>query len=271
MLHSLALNGTDLKSVTDADIDGVLQLKSLSKLAILNCQHVTDKVATRISQLPLLTHLALCNNLMLTSAAMTTITQATQARTHITHLDLSKYRQLKDQTFVAIAKFTSLSILNVRGCRDLSAQFVLRIPLDGALKSLTDLDLSFCINTTAITCQHLCTHLPQLLSLRLVGCTQMDDVAMQCLSRLTSLTSLDISFCENISDEGIDELARNDTGRTLKQLVMRGCIELTNDTLHSVSEMDAIQYIDVSFCTKMRGRAKTELWRTVPHLKMVWL
>ena len=74
-------------------------------------------------------------------------------------------------------------------------------------------------------------------SLDLTYCDQLSDDGLRSLDCLTVLTSLDLSFCDQVTDEGLPSLA----GLTaLTSLDLNGCEQVSADGLRSLDCLAAL-------------------------------
>ena len=151
-------------------------------------------------------------------------------------LYLSKWRLLSNASLQPFRQFSSLTALNLRGCRDLNDECVRHL----APLRLTALDLSFCTLLTDAAVAELASSLSRplsstLTSLSLVSLPRLTDVALQSLS-LMRLRCLDLSWCEAVTDEGVLALGRGACGQSLTELRLSFC-KLTGDLLNRMAEV----------------------------------
>jgi hypothetical protein len=144
----------------------------------------------------------------------------------IQHLNLRCCRKVTDEGLQAIAKgFVSIISLNFTYCRsisDVGVEFLAR-----AFPKLRRISFGYCVNITDAAVRNLAHHCPQLECLDLTGCDISNEalvlIANSPMSR--TLRELLISTCRNITDLGLQLL-----GEKCKQLVsihMAGCDQIT--------------------------------------------
>ncbi|GAV74516.1 LOW QUALITY PROTEIN: LRR_6 domain-containing protein, partial [Cephalotus follicularis] len=146
-------------------------------------------------------------------------------------LDLSKSFKLSDCSLYALAHgCTGLTKLNISGCTAFS---------DAALEYLTD----FC---------------QKLKILNLCGCVKAaSDRALQTIGRNCSqLQSLNLGWCENVSDVGVMSLAY---GCPLKSLDLCGCLLITDPLDSSVialaNRCSCLRSLGLYYCQNITDRA----------------
>ena len=94
--------------------------------------------------------------------------------------------------------------------------------------------------------KHLVNHFPMLAVIDLSYSNISDDVLLE-LSKSKSLISLNISYCHQVTDEGIDALVKG-CGSSLESLCIGNCTRLTDVSLSSISEQcPHLHTIDVDY------------------------
>ena len=87
----------------------------------------------------------------------------------------------------------------------------------------------------SFSAKHLVDHCPLLADISLSCCDFPNDDELAELSKSKSLTRLDISYCDFVTDTGIDALVKG-CGGSLEFLCIAHCTELTDASLSSISD-----------------------------------
>jgi len=208
-------------------------LPGLQSLNLSGCYDVSDAaLAPALSgSLPLLTtlNLSLCKQI-----TDSTLQRIADHLNSLQHVDISGCGNITNKGILQIAsKLKSLTSLNLRSCRNVTDQGIAyvagvgRLPgsstlmlerlclqdlqklTDNSLKCVSQglhmlhsLNLSFCASITDAGLKFV-AQMPALSELNLCSCDNISDVGIGHLatSEVSSIVSLDISFCEHIGDK----------------------------------------------------------------------
>jgi hypothetical protein len=69
------------------------------------------------------------------------------------------------------------------------------------------------------------------------------------LAKMRSLTNLNLSYCNQITDDGLKQTLAE--MRSLTSLSLRGCHEITGTGLEPCKDMDKLRYLDLEYCQKV--------------------
>lgn len=202
----------------------------------------------------------------------------------LTDLNLHDCNKLTDTSVDHIMKRAcDISTLNLAGCckiTDMACSFIVQDPVAGIRRgaSLTSLNLGYCLNITDKGVSLLVTSLTRLRYANLAGCVQLTDkgvltlvstctrlqeiVISQCkkitdkslcyLADFLWVEILDISYCNKISDDGIEVIALEFAG--LQKIGLTRCYRLTERTLDILSmycpHLEQIELREVPNCSK---------------------
>lgn len=210
----------------------------------------------------------------------------------ITVMNLEDCNKLTDMAVDHIMKRAHLiETLNMGGCCNLSdsaCHSIARDVVTGSRRGtkLTSLNLAFCVNITDQGVALLATSLTRLAHVNLSGCIQLtDDGVFILVSTCTRLQEvllahcknlsdlslchiadflwveyLDISYCNKISDDGIEVFAIESTG--LHRIILTRCSRLTNRTLDVLStycphlkrvELHGVSNCSIEAIDRLRG------------------
>ena len=122
--------------------------------------------------------------------------------------------QLKDLSFVEVARFDNCTSLVGRGLITLSSS-----------NSMHTLSLSNCRCLTDEAIVNV-SHLSSLIALSLDGCRCLTDVSLEAISQFVNLKKLDLSQCDQITDEGLRNLSHLEC---IQELSLGWCRSLSDD------------------------------------------
>ena len=179
---------------------------------------------------------------------------------NLASLELSLCKEVTDSSIEVITRqaphLTSLRLGGCTGISNLSLRLVA-----SSLASLTTLDLRSCwqvADSGILQLSSQPTRL-QLDLLNLQDCQKVSDLALRHISASQSLTvsSLNLSFCANISDSGMKSLAKMSC---LRSLNLRSCDNISDIGVGYLAEGSVgLQALDVSFCDRVTDRS-VEHW-----------
>ena len=161
--------------------------------------------------------------------------------TRLVRLDLTKYRNLRDESLSSWpashwSSMAALRHLNLRGCRELSDKSMACL----AHTSLLSLDLSFCVQLTNRGMEWLSAqHKPlrsTLTSLNLTCVSLLTDGACEHLAAFSSLSILVLSQLPHVSDYGLLLLQRGPACLSLRSVDVSWCDRMAGDWLVTVGE-----------------------------------
>uniref|UniRef100_A0A1B0BYH0 F-box domain-containing protein n=1 Tax=Glossina palpalis gambiensis TaxID=67801 RepID=A0A1B0BYH0_9MUSC len=190
-------------------------------------------------------------------------------------LDLSLCKQITDTSLGRIAQhLKNLQTLDLGGCCNITNTGLLLIAW--GLKKLKHLNLrSCCISDQGIG------HLAGLnkataegnLELEFLGlqdCNRLSDEALGHIAQgLTSLKSINLSFCLSITDSGLKHLARMPK---LEQLNLNSCDNISDIGMAYLTESGSnLNSLDVSFCVKISDQALTHIAQGLYQLRSLSL
>uniref|UniRef100_A0A1B0FKA9 Uncharacterized protein n=1 Tax=Glossina morsitans morsitans TaxID=37546 RepID=A0A1B0FKA9_GLOMM len=190
-------------------------------------------------------------------------------------LDLSLCKQITDTSLGRIAQhLKNLQTLDLGGCCNITNTGLLLIAW--GLKKLKHLNLrSCCISDQGIG------HLAGLnkataegnLELEFLGlqdCNRLSDEALGHIAQgLTSLKSINLSFCLSITDSGLKHLARMPK---LEQLNLNSCDNISDIGMAYLTESGSnLNSLDVSFCVKISDQALSHIAQGLYQLRSLSL
>lgn len=266
-LHNLeTLNLAGCSGVTSNGLQLIAtRLRKLHCLILRGCRHISDRGIGFVS--------GVADPAILQDSPPSSTTVSTDA----------------DQKRLRPYGLSELHTLILQDCQALSDEALrfISLGLGGCLRTL---DLSFCASVTDSGVKWL-ARMPSLRELNLRSCDNVSDIGMGYLAENGSrLTSLDVSFCERVTDaalvhisqgllhiralsvnacgvgdDGLARLARS--ARDLTTLNLGQCSRLTDTSLHAVAQhLRHLESIDLYGCTRITT-AGLERIMQLPKLK----
>ncbi|XP_018362915.1 PREDICTED: F-box/LRR-repeat protein 14-like [Trachymyrmex cornetzi] len=191
-------------------------------------------------------------------------------------LNLSLCKQVTDTSLSRIAQFLkNLEHLELGGCCNITNTGLLLIAW--GLKKLKRLDLRSCWHVSDLGIAHLAGLNREtadgnlaLEHLSLQDCQRLSDEALRHVSLgLTTLKSINLSFCVCITDSGVKHLARMSS---LRELNLRSCDNISDIGMAYLAEGGSrITSLDVSFCDKIGDQALVHISQGLFNLKSLSL
>jgi len=114
--------------------------------------------------------------------------------------------------------------------------------------NLQTINLSFCINITADGVKTLVQNCPTLTTISLSHCTIGDPALILIATHLPNIKSLALSGCTNISDTGVSKIASK--CQELQHLDVSHCKTLSSTSIKSIaSSLSNLLHLDLSWCS----------------------
>ncbi|XP_075216696.1 F-box and leucine rich repeat protein partner of paired [Lycorma delicatula] len=195
---------------------------------------------------------------------------------NLTRLDLSLCKQVTDSSLGRIAQFLkNLEELELGGCGLITNTGLLLVAW--GLRKLRRLDLRSCWNISDQGIGHLAglnrDTADGNLALEYLGlqdCQRLSDEALKHVSvGLTSLKSINLSFCVSVTDSGLKYLAKMSS---LRELNLRSCDNISDIGMAYLAEGGSrITSLDVSFCDKIGDQALVHVSQGLFNLRSLSL
>ncbi|KAG6586792.1 Leucine rich repeat protein [Phytophthora cinnamomi] len=169
------------------------------------------------------------------------------------------------------AKLPELLVASFQGCTGLTRESIEALQFS---TKLTALNLSGCTNVDDKSMKAL-KGMEHLTSLQLVGCRKLTDKGIKHLSKMTVLEKLRIARCRKLTDGAFEEFAAQFPNlreldvancrlsekalqhighiKSLEVLVIRGCQDICDDGMASLSDLINLKYFDARHCSKIHS------------------
>lgn len=187
-------------------------------------------------------------------------------------LNIKNSKEITDRSLVASARCcSSLQALTVDGCENLTGKF-----LDGLKLFTPNLKLLSCQQVKFIDDEYLLPmlpYVPNLVVLNLNNCDLVGDNFLKLVGKqLRQLELLHLAFCTSCTDEGLYQFAVTANPATFTSLDLTCCRSITDDGLVGLAEkMTKLKYLNicgVNRCTEVGGKAITHHCWDLEYLNM---
>lgn len=186
-------------------------------------------------------------------------------------LDLSGCTSIPSESFVQLARNQMLVTLNLADCPNVKDSTLESLAGNGGLPCLRQLNLSVSKSTVGLRIRrpqftgtgfaNWGEAFPALVDLDLSGCEDTTDNGLSFLGRITSLTTLNLSSCHQLGPKGLAALRCLPRLTTLK---LRGCSTLDSRCVEMLSNVGSLTSLDLECALNVSAagfRALTRLTR----------
>ena len=254
-LEVLSMAGN--RNISDNCLNKISQkCRSLTLINFSNCPNISFEIINKILTINKRVNTLLLSGTYLTNEGLSQMSNVLSSK-HLTNLDISFCREISDFGISSLAeKCTSLTSINLCGLNritDEGARFLLSNCW--YLKQVSFEDI-FLLDDSAFWFNR-----------------DRDGRPAADENMLTSLTSLNLKDCINISDQAIAGLAER--CRNLQVLSLNGCEKLTQTGLNylanplhfKVGMSDSLKVLDLSYCSSVSTTSLLDLLETCASLE----
>ena len=221
----------------------------MSELRVLNLSSVWDLTDDGIQllthQTPKLQSIDLSNCKKMTDAGLREILNNCP---EIKEIYISYCKNITDATFDH-PRWEQITKANFQRCtaiRDSAFGKWLKQGKNFAMKYLILSDCSFLTDDTIRCIVPTC---PNLEVLSLSFCCAMSEAVVPIIGSLKNLRILDLSFCGNaVTDSALSTLTNAKCAQRLSHLYIRGCVQITNESLITLSSLPSLKSWNISQC-----------------------
>jgi bacterioferritin-associated ferredoxin len=237
---------------------------SLQEVSLESCPQYSAALFSKLASCRQLRVLLVPRNTQLNSTMVAHIASISTLQ----KLDLEDCIQLSDTDLQHIATGNvELNELKVRACKNLTDRGI-EFLAQGARK-LSILDISWCPQITDRGLLALAEHAKRLTSLNLRSCREVTDTGVRRIVQELPLQVLSIRGCVKLTDETVFEIA-DSARRTIQRLDLSHCQEITDEGIKALSEYcQTLQNLDITSCKRITSFAVHYLARELKTLEVL--
>jgi len=238
-----ALSLEHLPNLKDDHLQALMTgCKSLRYVSILHSTLLTDVAIKSISQSKRLQVMKLEGNNRITDSAIRSLVRSCP---DLRHLYLAECQRLTDLSLKALGFCKNLTVANVADCVRLSDTGLRYIVEGHSGPKLRELNLTNCLRVSDVSVLRIVQRCTTLTYINLSYCEHVTDAGVELLGMIPSLISVDISGCF-VQDQGISALGNNPK---LKDIIIAECINVSDIGMQKlVQHTRDLENLDVSEC-----------------------
>ncbi|XP_029951714.1 dynein regulatory complex subunit 6 [Salarias fasciatus] len=245
-LKEIVIN--DMPTLSDSCVLALLaRCRCLSAISLLDAPHLSDIGLKAIAEAAELKSFSTEGNNQLTDMSWRALCSSSPG---LRRLHAAQCPRMTDASLRSMATLKHLQYLDISLCSRVSDDGIRYLTEGASAGTLRELNVSQCSYVTDISVMMIAQRLSELCHLNLSYCERLTDEAMEQLNG-SSICSLDISGC-NIQDEGLIHLK----GIHLKKLVLAECVHVTDVGIERLCKsMRDLEHVDVSHCAALSDAA----------------
>ena len=239
-LKSFKLSG---KKITDVSLRHFVNtFPELEELELNGCDNISDSTVRSLASCKHLSILDLSSCPNITPGAFTP--SKSQLR-NLKELNLSSCRNVTDEALFHISKSSiELTVLNLSACEEITDEGLIQIAT--GCHSLRSLNLSSVFKITDKAIIELSNGCPRLANVILYRCRITDKAINALTNRCRAMELIDLSACENISDEAFKQFHAGFP--SLQVLKLSDLNKITIRSMEYISQCPTIQELHLSRC-----------------------
>ncbi|PIN07811.1 hypothetical protein CDL12_19630 [Handroanthus impetiginosus] len=238
-------------------------VKSLEILNMNGCQKISDMGIEFITSCcPKLKAFSIYWNVRVSDLGIKNLVKNCKL---VIDLNLSGCKNVTDESLKLIAEnYQGLQQLNLTRCVKLTDKGLQMILVK--CSSLLSLNL-YALSSFTDAAYKKISLLVHLQFLDLCGAQNLSDDGLSCIAQCKNLTSLNLTWCVHITDQGVIAIAEG--CRSLEFLSLFGIVGVTDKSLEALSSFcsNTITTLDVNGCIGIKRRSREELLQLFPKLK----
>ncbi|XP_068132322.1 F-box and leucine-rich repeat protein 13 isoform X2 [Hyperolius riggenbachi] len=222
----------DMFTLTDNCIITLLEkCQNITSVSLLGSPHLTDSAFKVLAHGKKLVKIRIEGNNWITDASIKAISRSCPSLNHIYLADCQK---ITDISLKAISSLKNITVLNVADCIRISDPGVRQVLEGPSGSKLRELNLTNCLRVSDLSLLRIAQKCHNLNFLNIRFCENVSDSGIELVGNMGSLLSIDVSGT-SITDQKFCHQSRD-----LEVLDMSHCLQVTNNTVKTVA-----------FCCKM--------------------
>jgi F-box and leucine-rich repeat protein GRR1 len=284
--------------LNDALFSRVERCTKLERLTLVNCRALSDDMLTRV--LAWFPHLVALDLTSVSDVSDRTLLALTASSKRLQGINLGGCKRVSDHGILALAhNCPLLRRVKLSGLDLITDEAVSALAKSCPL--ILEIDLNHCGRVTDRSIRDLWTHSYQMREMRLSHCENLTDAAFPASSRIElppqpngpnpfpnsqiqpattdfpplrltrrfeNLRMLDLTSCQNITDDAIDGIISN--APKIRNLVLAKCILLTDRSVETICRLGKhLHYLHLGHCLSITDSSVKNLARSCTRLRYI--
>ncbi|XP_030072401.1 F-box and leucine-rich repeat protein 13 [Microcaecilia unicolor] len=247
-LQHLKIN--DMITLTDSCVLPLTeQCQQLTSISLLGSPHLSDIAFKALAQGKKITKIRIEGNNWITDSSLKSFSKHCL---HLSHIYVADCQKITDHGLKALASMKNILVLNVADCIRISDPGVRHFLEGSSGLKIRELNLTNCVRISDISLLRIAQRCHSLTYLNLRYCENVTDSGIELLGNMQSLISIDLSGT-NISDQGLAALG---TRGKIKELIVSECLGITDMGMKKFcQQVKELEQLDVSHCLKVTNRS----------------
>ncbi|KAG8577140.1 hypothetical protein GDO81_010077 [Engystomops pustulosus] len=243
-LQHLKIN--DMFTLTDNCITTLLEkCQNIVSISLLGSPHLSDVAFKIIAQGRKLVQIRIEGNSRITDASIKAISRSSPNLSHIYVADCQK---ITDISLKALASLKNITVLNVADCIRISDPGVRQVVEGPSGNKIRELNLTNCLRVSDLSLLRIAQKCHNLNFLNLSFCENVSDSGIELLGNMASLISVDISGT-SITDQGLTALGSQSK---IKELSISECLGITDIGIQRFCHQSRdLEVLDISHCLQV--------------------
>ncbi|KAM3869969.1 F-box and leucine-rich repeat protein 13 [Diretmus argenteus] len=245
-LRDIVIN--DMPTLSDSCVMALIaKCRTLSAVSLLDTPHLSDIAVKAIAEVAKLNTFSTEGNDHLTDVSWKALCRSSPG---LRRLHAADCPRMTNASLKSMAKLKNLQYLDISHCRKVGDTGMQYLTEGSSATKLRELNVSHCSHIHDISVMRIAQRLCKLNHLNLSYCESLTDSGLEWLSG-SSISSLDISGC-NIQDQGLGAVE----GIHLKNVVLAECVYITDIGIKKFCKrMTDLEHVDVSHCVTLSDEA----------------
>ncbi|XP_006266653.2 F-box and leucine-rich repeat protein 13 [Alligator mississippiensis] len=243
----------DMPTLTDRCIQALVEkCQQITSVVFLDSPHLSDTAFKALAECKLV-KVRIEGNNRITDLSFKLMSKSCP---YIKHIYMADCQKITDVGLKIISSLKYILVLNLADCIRISDAGVKPFLEGSSGAKLRELNLTNCFQVTDVSVVKIAQRCHNLNYLNLRYCENVTDIGIEALGNMLSLISMDISGT-NISDMGLGALGNS--GR-MKELSVSECKKITDIGIQKFCQgVTDLQYFNVSYCPQLTNETAKAL------------